>query len=62
MQRFSTGETYVNYLGEEGDQAVHLTYGRNYARLSELKLKYDPGNFFRFNQNIVPQRTQGTAV
>jgi FAD/FMN-containing dehydrogenase len=62
MERFGTGETYVNYLSEEGDKAVHLTYGRNYARLSQIKLKYDPGNFFRFNQNIVPQRTEGTAV
>jgi hypothetical protein len=46
---------HVNYLGDEGVEAVHATYGRNYARLSELKLKYDPGNFFRFNQNIFPQ-------
>lgn len=62
MERFGTGETYVNYMGEDGAEAVHLTYGRNYARLSQLKLKYDPGNFFRFNQNIVPQWTEGNAV
>jgi hypothetical protein len=62
MQRFGTGETYVNYLSEDSAEAVRLTYGRCYARLSQLKLKYDPGNFFRFNQNIAPQRTEGTAV
>jgi FAD/FMN-containing dehydrogenase len=55
MERFGTGDAYVNYLGDEGAEAVHATYSRNYKRLSQLKLKYDPGNFFRFNQNILPQ-------
>jgi FAD/FMN-containing dehydrogenase len=54
MDRFGTGDTYVNYLGEEGPEAVHATYGGNYERLAKLKLKYDPDNFFRFNQNIAP--------
>jgi hypothetical protein len=54
MDRFGTGDTYVNYLGEEGPEAVHATYGWNYERLAMLKLKYDPDNFFRFNQNIAP--------
>ncbi|HWE84566.1 MAG TPA: FAD-binding oxidoreductase [Terracidiphilus sp.] len=47
-------DAYVNYLGEEGPSAVKASYGANYARLATLKRKYDPDNFFRFNQNIVP--------
>ena len=54
MKRFGTGDTYVNYLGEDGPEAVHATYGRNYGRLAQLKLQYDPRNFFQFNQNILP--------
>ncbi len=51
---FGASDAYVNYLGDEGPSAVKASYGANYARLAELKAKYDPDNFFRFNQNIVP--------
>ena len=46
---------YVNYLGDdEAKDAVQSAYGPNYARLVEVKRKYDPQNLFRLNQNIVP--------
>jgi FAD/FMN-containing dehydrogenase len=52
---FSTGGVYVNFLGNEGDNRVRAAYGpEKYLRLSELKKRYDPANFFRLNQNIVP--------
>jgi hypothetical protein len=54
MQPFSSGGVYVNYLGNEGSDRVKLAYGTNYERLVSLKNKYDPANFFRFNQNIKP--------
>jgi FAD/FMN-containing dehydrogenase len=59
MDRFGTGDTYVNYLGEEGPEAIQASYGGNYERLARLKRKYDPDNFFRFNQNILPSTAGG---
>ena len=45
---------YVNQLGETSDQLVRTAYGANYARLVEIKRKYDPTNLLRLNQNIKP--------
>jgi FAD/FMN-containing dehydrogenase len=45
---------YVNQLGDTSDQLVRAAYGLNYARLVELKKRYDPGNVLRLNQNIKP--------
>jgi FAD/FMN-containing dehydrogenase len=46
---------YVNYLdADERADAVRAAYGSNYARLAELKRKYDPENIFHLNQNIEP--------
>jgi len=47
---------YVNYLAddESGDSAAAAAYGPNYARLREIKSKYDPENFFRTNINVKP--------
>jgi FAD/FMN-containing dehydrogenase len=45
---------YVNQLGETSDDLVRTGYGPNYARLAEIKKKYDPGNLLRINQNIKP--------
>jgi FAD/FMN-containing dehydrogenase len=47
---------YVNYLEDDaaGDPAA-VVYGPNYARLRDLKTKYDPENFFHTNVNILPR-------
>ena len=46
---------YVNFLGDEGEDRARAAYGpEKYARLVDLKNKYDPTNFFRVNQNIKP--------
>jgi len=39
---------------EEGEDRIRATYQGNYDRLAAIKAKYDPGNFFRVNQNIKP--------
>jgi len=53
MEPFSTGAVYVNDLEDEGETRVRAAYGDKYARLSLLKRKFDPDNFFRVNQNII---------
>jgi FAD/FMN-containing dehydrogenase len=53
LQSFAHG-VYVNQLGDTSDQLVRLGYGPNYARLVEIKKKYDPNNVLRLNQNIKP--------
>jgi FAD binding domain/Berberine and berberine like len=56
-QPLSSSGVYVNYLGTEGEGRVRAAYGVNHARLTEIKRKYDPQNFFRLNQNIEPAAT-----
>jgi hypothetical protein len=56
MHPFSAGGGYVNFMMDEGQERVQASYRDNYKRLSEIKKKYDPENFFRVNQNIVPGR------
>src|SRR6266849_301060 len=51
---------YVNYLGGEGEQRIHEAYGPNLDRLTEIKRRYDPDNFFHMNQNIRPEALRHT--
>jgi FAD/FMN-containing dehydrogenase len=52
---FRASGNYINYLGDDTTMAdIAAAYGPNYARLVQLKTKYDPGNFFHMNQNIRP--------
>ncbi len=45
---------YANYMDAEAGDQAGAAYGGNYARLQKIKAKYDPGNVFHMNQNIVP--------
>ncbi len=55
MQPFSAGGTYTNFTSEDDADRVEGSFGsEKYARLAELKRRYDPTNLFRLNQNIVP--------
>jgi len=48
----SAGGGYVNFLMEEGQDRVKASYRDNYARLAQVKRRYDPHNLFHVNQNI----------
>ena len=50
----SLGTAYVNFMPDDETARVEDVYGASYRRLAEIKLRYDPGNMFRINQNIRP--------
>ncbi len=55
MGPWTTGRTYLNFIGDEGTGRVEAAYGpEKYARLQQLKRHWDPDNLFRHNQNIAP--------
>ena len=61
MKAFMAPGRYLNYLEEDaGGDAVAAAYGPNYARLQQLKAKYDPANLFRMNHNIRPGKGAGS--
>ncbi len=46
---------YVNFLGDEGPDAVGRAFpGETGRRLAAIKRRYDPTNVFRRNQNVGP--------
>ena len=51
---YSSGGAYLNFIMNEGQDRIKASYKHNYQRLTEIKKKYDPHNFFRVNQNILP--------
>ncbi|TCL69788.1 FAD-binding oxidoreductase [Rhizobium sp. BK251] len=48
------GTAYINFMPEDETDRVESAYGANYKRLTEVKLRYDPKNLFRMNQNVKP--------
>lgn len=52
---YNFGGGPLNMMGlDEGQERVQATYRDNYERLTQIKAKYDPDNFFQVNQNIRP--------
>jgi FAD/FMN-containing dehydrogenase len=58
LSPYSTGAVYLNYLGQEeqdADALIRSAFGLNYNRLVAVKTQYDPTNLFRLNQNVIPK-------
>jgi FAD binding domain-containing protein/berberine-like enzyme len=55
LKPFLAPTRYVNYLDLDDSGLAAEVYGPNYARLRELKTKYDPDNLFHTNVNIKPK-------
>jgi FAD/FMN-containing dehydrogenase len=49
---YASAGAYVNFMTEDEGDRVAAAYGANYARLKQIKKKYDPENIFHNNQNI----------
>ena len=54
LHRYSEAGGYINFMDADDQSRIADNYRANYARLAEVKAKYDPANFFHVNQNIVP--------
>jgi hypothetical protein len=52
LRPFLTGEVYQNYADEDLDDWPSAYYGSNYPRLQQVKLRYDPSDFFHHRQSI----------
>lgn len=57
----SMGGGYVNFGSDDDRAQIRANYGHNYARLVEIKRRYDPQNLFRQNQNIQPDDVTAEA-
>ncbi|HCE2443300.1 TPA: FAD-binding oxidoreductase [Vibrio parahaemolyticus] len=52
---YASGGAYINFLTQDEVERTESAYGPTYARLQEVKKKFDPNNLFRMNQNIKPE-------
>ena len=52
---WATGGGYLNYASESVGDGLETEFGaQRFARLRDVKRRYDPDNRFRFNHNISP--------
>jgi hypothetical protein len=58
MRPFPNGRLYPNFLSGADGRLLREGLGAGtYDKLARIKMKYDPANFFRLNQNIAPAVT-----
>jgi FAD/FMN-containing dehydrogenase len=62
MRPWSTGDVYLNFIGDEGEERVVAGFGLdNYRRLARIKAELDPDNVFNRWHNVRPARA-GSGV
>jgi FAD/FMN-containing dehydrogenase len=54
---WGSGGVYQNFPDPDLEDWAHAYYGTNYDRLLRVKARYDPGDFFRFQQSLASQAT-----
>jgi FAD/FMN-containing dehydrogenase len=58
---WGSGVVYPNWPDPDLEDWAHAYHGTNLERLVRVKRKYDPENFFRFDQSL-PSHLQGSGV
>jgi FAD/FMN-containing dehydrogenase len=53
LESYTRGYYFNTSIGDSQDK-VRANFGANYPRLVKLKNRYDPGNLFRLNANVLP--------
>jgi FAD/FMN-containing dehydrogenase len=53
--KYASAGAYVNFMTEDEQDRVTKAYGPNYNKLVSIKMKYDPNNLLKHNQNIKPE-------
>ena len=60
---YASSGAYINFMTADEGERVTAAYGPNYARLLEIKQRYDPENIFHLNQNIsASQQARGKTA
>jgi FAD/FMN-containing dehydrogenase len=63
VRPWSTGDVYLNFIGDEGEERVVAGFGLdNYRRLARLKADLDPDNVFNRWHNVRPAKPLTGAV
>jgi len=57
VRPWATGDVYLNFIGDEGEDRVVAGFGPHHQRLSRVKAEHDPENVFHVNHNIRPAPT-----
>jgi FAD/FMN-containing dehydrogenase len=52
---FASSGAYTNFMTADEAGRIQAAYGASHARLQRIKHRYDPGNIFHLNPNVVPR-------